>query len=369
MQPSCLPQYHQDVLSEILPELFSKVDRARKARDWPENVVFPVWKAPKEMFAKLADEHPGDHLMSTLENIDKGVHTYLQSKGMSPQDRLILMHQDRVALFYGWRATKLEFAFDPDLAFELARTPMDGGIPVSLLSHLPANCVYLSLPDGILPGYVGLYACTQQWRKNGPVVLSLYLASQSRWPSHLCDVDLQSSQNVEDVIGQKGPASPELRVAYFSQEDPERDEKAMAMDLNDKEWKKSRGQAIGVCLNFLLYLCSQKPDLPDDYRAPKIQLKYMGAQSRVVVPGAVSHWPVGVRVGALFRANRTPSEGDSSTCNSGNSVRPHVRCAHWHTYWVGQKEQREAKLYWISPVLVGLKESGDLSAAIRPVSL
>lgn len=49
-------------------------------------------------------------------------------------------------------------------------------------------------------------------------------------------------------------------------------------------------------------------------------------------------------------------------------MRPHIRRAHWHSYWTGKKDvQEERKLIvnWVAPTMVG--DSDNVIPTIRDV--
>lgn len=54
----------------------------------------------------------------------------------------------------------------------------------------------------------------------------------------------------------------------------------------------------------------------------------------------------------------SPSHGGSS-----HSVRPHVRRAHWHHYWVGEGRTR-LEVRWIEPTLVLANSKNEADVAI-----
>jgi hypothetical protein len=52
------------------------------------------------------------------------------------------------------------------------------------------------------------------------------------------------------------------------------------------------------------------------------------------------------------------------------SPRPHVRRAHWHTYWTGPRkdpQKRKPVLKWLSPILVNVEDGADMPVTIRKV--
>ena len=49
---------------------------------------------------------------------------------------------------------------------------------------------------------------------------------------------------------------------------------------------------------------------------------------------------------------------------------PHIRRAHWHSFWKGprkEEEKREIVFHWIPPLPVGYKVSEDIVPTIHPV--
>jgi hypothetical protein len=83
-------------------------------------------------------------------------------------------------------------------------------------------------------------------------------------------------------------------------------------------------------------------------------------------------WQVGYRIGAALRrayyaAEPAPAgEGAASEkIKERSSPRPHIRRAHWHSYWTGpRKGKREAILKWLPPIPVG---AGELVPTIHLV--
>lgn len=76
---------------------------------------------------------------------------------------------------------------------------------------------------------------------------------------------------------------------------------------------------------------------------------------------------VGYVIGKSFEqqmrsANATCAESFSH-CGSSHSVRPHVRRAHWHHYWVGEGRNR-LEVRWIEPTLVLANSKNEADMAI-----
>jgi hypothetical protein len=64
----------------------------------------------------------------------------------------------------------------------------------------------------------------------------------------------------------------------------------------------------------------------------------------------------------------------SEEAGRGPGVRPHIRRAHWHHYWIGPRaapaEERELVVRWLPPILVNVEEESEdgLSVVVRGVN-
>ena len=93
---------------------------------------------------------------------------------------------------------------------------------------------------------------------------------------------------------------------------------------------------------------------------------------RIFPPDRPNKWEVGYRLGAALR--QALSEHHPEECASTGthgSPRPHVRRAHWHTFWVGHRdlpESRRAILRWLHPILVNVQDVEDLTTTVREVT-
>jgi hypothetical protein len=115
-------------------------------------------------------------------------------------------------------------------------------------------------------------------------------------------------------------------------------------------------------MSLVLYLCSDEPD------AAGVAIPRRGVRRRAATDGENQVLEVGFRLGAALRTDRaeSPRHGEGSHA----SPVPHVRTAHWHTYWYGPRDApattRIAKLRWLAPILVNV-HSVPLDVVVRPV--
>jgi hypothetical protein len=362
------------VIDLLAPDLWRKCDVARKnAALWPRDIVLPSWAAPHLSPLRLRPEDPDDQRVSGFNIAGyAAVYADLLARGYRPEDRVLTLSAQRLAMFFSWRATKLEFRFDADFAAELMRTPLSGEIPATILRRLPASCVFVALPGGVLPGVDGFYAGLDQRSRNEIPVLSLWSARPDAWPTHTIDLVLAEGVSLEAAAKQKEASTQHsLEELLAEAKDSEAEAKAAIFDRHRVEWAKNRAETVGKMLSCLLFLCSEEPDLPDTYAAPSRQEKVVGTQRRIIPPKDVIGWPVGVRLGAVFRKTNEPSDQGCVADETGTPhiVRPHIRRAHWHTYWLGPKGSQKPSLRWLSPILVGTPAAGEtVPTVVRPVS-
>ena len=129
-------------------------------------------------------------------------------------------------------------------------------------------------------------------------------------------------------------------------------------------------RAFSSMLQLLLYICSDEPDMPE-IEPPQRRRRLSGG---VRPPEAPRVWDVGVRVSAAIRrfSSRASDNPDSRVVSGAHaSPRPHVRSAHWHTYWTGPREgefpQRKPVMRWIPPLPIGMDWKRELPMNIRAV--
>ena len=81
--------------------------------------------------------------------------------------------------------------------------------------------------------------------------------------------------------------------------------------------------------------------------------------------------PMGGRLSPRGCSRQALSEhepGESTGTHA--SPRPHIRRAHWHSFWIGKKDQPDARsvtLKWLPPIPVNVTGVDDLTTTVRDV--
>lgn len=146
----------------------------------------------------------------------------------------------------------------------------------------------------------------------------------------------------------------------------------IARELSEQE-DPSTLALVTSLISLVLYLCSANRDLRDSRgselqpRKPKLTKTKKGL--RAFPPDRVSVWEVGYRIGAALRKAVAASRDKSGDGTHASPI-PHVRKAHWHSFWTGPKddpEQRRLVLKWLPPIPVGVRDSDDILPTFRSV--
>ena len=354
-------------LDRLAPSIWKSMDDDRRnAFEWDKGVVLPSWACQTNIPVPLDRASPKDQFfLGDVHRQAPGRAKPLVQKGLPMDTPVLLLTPERAAMFYSWRATKLEFRFDPDFARALMDTPVEGEIPPELLLRLPAACIYVEIPLGEIDDWLGFYACLDIPSKNAQPVLRIFGDAGRSWPRSTFTIPV-SGGSLSEFMEHRGRDFQEQLAKTVAEGTPIKDPDALL--AAERNARASEGKYLAKILSLLLYLCSEEPDLPDDFEVSTVQDKRIGPLRRILPPKAVRCWPIGVRLGSVFRKEiekhrDIPLSSEAATV----IVRPHVRRAHWHTYRTGPKGSRPI-LKWLSPIIVGAKSAGDaLPTVVRPV--
>ena len=277
-------------------------------------------------------------------------------------DLFYMTHMDEVmtmASMYTWRCSRGVYRFAPEIYQALISQPITGNLPMDVLHHLPEWAVYIETP--------GL-TYERREMKGFIAHLDYNLFSQG--------TDLQFAMF---LAGTENPKTLALPFGNGSVQD------AMSRvdAVDDMFSSRGTGRYVGgrdeylktltAMLQLLLYLCSDEPDLP----VIEHPIHRRTLSGTVRGPREPRVWNVGVRISNVIRKYResTPIANSSADppAAPGNhaSPRPHIRSAHWHTYWTGPRDaqfpQRKPIVKWIPPIPVGVDWKAELPTSVKNV--
>ena len=250
----------------------------------------------------------------------------------------------------GWRMTQGIYRIDPTLYQDLINTRLTGEIPVDVLRHMPEWCVYITTPGMTVPSpggrqkaVVGLW----YWLDGEPLELRI-------------GIDVGRPPPISNMrVPVKGLALEKQAFIQASTKE------ALSADYNDS------GRAwLSSAISLILFICTQAEEIQSEGGPANPQLrKTRRGNIKMFAANGPTIWNVGVRLGTALRAAYARLDAESShDTGGGQSVRPHVRRAHWHTFLTGPRDgERRRSLRWLPPIPVGIEDYDALPAVIRDV--
>lgn len=324
---TCRPREYVRVISKQYPqawkqsELF-RADRGKDIPDWPQWCFMPLAAA----YSIVSAEHGVSRItdLSTVGDVS------------------------RIGALAAWRITQGMYRFDPALFPHIWSTPVSGDIPVEVLYQMPEWCVYVETPDTMLKGFFAHLEWDINHRR--PELRLLLDSNESLIPVPLHIGQYSLEEAIERALDQSR--------TYAS---------VLGMEMPSGA-KGDIAELVEPCVSLLLYLCSQNGEIAGDGVPGNPKPKKTKKGWRLFPAQKQKVWDVGVRMGAglrrAYQHQQAQPEGESESV--GGAKRPHIRRAHWHTYWKGSGDDKRSELKWLPPIAVKLEDE-DLPAVVRVV--
>lgn len=247
-----------------------------------------------------------------------------------------------------WRVSQGVYRFDADLYNSLVTQPLDGNVPCEALKRLPEWCVYIETYNASFydMSIVGFWAHLEHDANDGRMELRFVLMTEdgSNIPVsvHLGDWTLE--EGLERMKAESLKHTPP-GIGF---------DKIKEVDISAE---------IEPLLQLVVYLCAENADMPQ-IRHPNTRVRMSG---QVDVPREPRFWTVGERIGAGIRKYRN-QEAQEYQGGAHASPRPHIRRAHWHSFWTGPRDgARKLVLRWLPPIPVSMPDEDDLPVTIRKI--
>ncbi len=318
-----------------------------------------------------------------------------------------------LAAHAGWRLGKGVYLYDPTVFGSLWGTPLSGDIPVEALHRLPERCPYVAVPaleeaeePGLLDGLRGFHAFIEPRRGNRAAQLVLVpdkvSGGAAEGSARAGEDDLDPATIVrlrnEDVLfgSYSVPLLPgesvEEALRLADEQLMEYGRNALAgtegyydlVHLRNQRHGGGAARAISRLVSVLLYICSEDSEVEDPRQpgrapSPAVARRVKKRLPSVFAAREATEWRVAWRLGARIRQESETDPGPARTQGAtiaklaGTPKRPHLRRAHWHSFWRGPRaperaDERELVVRWIPPLPINARGSSeDLPAVVRPV--
>lgn len=253
-----------------------------------------------------------------------------------------------MAALYAWNQGRSVYRFDPELAEAVVATDLTGDIPLSVLYSLPEWGIYIDRPDIAVwrTAIDGVFVHLEWDGPRGCPELRLVFDSGGS----LFGIPLPLTASTIMEMLQAADATAEREAVRL--------DVPLPVSLTDSTL--ALADVVRPVVALVLYVCSKAADIRDPDRPEAGPVRRHSARV-----GPPRTWEVGYRMSTALRVGR--STGPSA--RAGSHVTPHLRRAHWHTYYRGEgsrsdPSKREVVLLWVAPTAVG---AGDPITVVRRV--
>ncbi|WP_280500232.1 hypothetical protein [Nocardia farcinica] len=128
-------------------------------------------------------------------------------------------------------------------------------------------------------------------------------------------------------------------------------------DIGSDQQRRMYNLAISV----LLYLCSDQQDARP--HRPAYGTRKSKKPRQPSQPVIDLGFDIGPALHAARRTGHNGTDSDSTALTTSN-VRPHLRRAHWHTYWTGPRTNPTPEVRWLHPILVNRTENAARATVV-----
>jgi len=323
-------------VSQLCPGLWQRVDEVRARPHWPHWCFLPTGE-----LGKLVG-------------------------GMREACPNIGANLNAIAALAGWRVTQGVYRFDPDLFDSVWHTPLDTEIPGEVLLRLPEWCVYIVTPGCVFAerNVCGFFAYLDYNAGSGSTELRLLLDLGEDTLFSTLPIDLGGRSLLDGL-----ETSRERFLGVLTRAGKPSD----LADIVATDMRQYAGM-LGPLVNLLLYISSVNAETFDvsgrEPRRPSPKATRKGP--RLFPPDRPTEWQVGYRLGAALRAaaSRSGERVDHDAVGQRATPRPHIRRAHWHSYWTGPinaAERRRLSIKWLPPIAVNVRQDNRPIPVVRSV--
>jgi hypothetical protein len=249
-----------------------------------------------------------------------------------------------------WRTTQGIYQFDPDVFLDVWETPASEKIPIEILYNLPEWCIYIPTPFKELAGFF----------------VSLDYSEKTQLPTLSFLLNLNEPINDTRVI--------RLRLEGFIDQSIRNNLPQPSTILDKPSTTRRDGTELfhflEPLISLTLYVASQNAHIehPTTQQRPSYPVtKKTKKGERLFPPDKPTTWEVGYRLGAALRQAEAEIQNKTQSNQDKAVSRPHIRRAHWHTYWTGPKTKDQTPiLKWLPPIPVNI-DLGEIVPTVRPV--
>ena len=260
-----------------------------------------------------------------------------------------------------WHACRQVYKIDRTVSDTLVEQELDGDLPVELLHRMPYPIIYV---DAHVP-----VSCqtTKRWADGFFAYLDRDLMGELDMTFvYLMDDGTRSRMSLVIEDG----ATLETCLAHIADVDDVLDELTGGAMANNKITDPEELACLRYCatasLNLLLFVLSAENGAEIVYTPPKTPRGQKVGKRTNTETVRMLGAKIGSAIGAARRVRYAPHQGTGE-----RTVAPHVRRAHWQSFWTGKRKGREDGKFgdelvvkWIPPIPVN-QGAGEVTETVH----
>lgn len=261
-----------------------------------------------------------------------------------------------LGMFATWRIKPNIYHLDTDLYQQVINSKIPFDSPSTIFNNLPFWSVYIKLEDHTVElntqeNELNSFNCFGFWTYkayyDGQLCLCIYphieeIEKTNNIKSFMPTIFLMIDESYSIEQGLKG-----FLDKYAT------NQSAISGEILAQHMDDAR-----LYLSLLLFLCVEEPQISTD-DDNDVDLEVLKALPKVhpktqkfIPPQKPTELFVGKRLGGEIRDF---IRSEKNYQESGKTVKPHIRQAHWHTYWYGKEPNKTFKLKFLPPIFVNFK--------------
>lgn len=307
----------------VYPDAEKQSDTLRSAKTsgdmtWPDWCWLPV-RAAHTIVLNEIQKHPDVSMMQAAPDVGN------------------------LAAILNWRITKGVYRFDEDLLKSLWEVSLDRDIPVDVFFNLPEWCCYIDL-EGFGPAdameLAGFFVYLEYDTNTGGREIRLTFARLSNSEKGPALSTLPFHIDDQKQIGDMLQGSFDFAAMHGPDHIRQQLESTPPL-------QKEAADLYSRYFSLVLYLCTADRDIIRTSKVRKTK-KSKKKQKRALPV----EYRVGSAIGGAIRRARGAAEKGTG---EGSKKAPHIRKAHYHTYWTGKKgEKKKPVVKLIAPIPVNI---------------
>lgn len=309
----------QDVLKRAIdesPECFIACERMRLNKqkgDW-DNQYF----IDSQHIVEIIFKHRYGNSFSNVQSPD--------------QCTMLLNH---LSILVPWRYTKGIYQFDKTLYDALVTTNIDVDIPFEVFDKLPQWSIYVELPE---PIKVDIAADNFHGADINELTVEGFF------------VTVNEMMGRKQIIFMLNGSNSDMCIPYYYDFGNVKEAMEKSIVYTDSQHGALHNfifrKVVPIMMQLTLYLCSQEPDIDLNglsrlVKPSPVKLKH----GLCLIPASkYTTYKVGANIGKYIR--------ESVNTGTGSAKSPHIRRAHWHSYWTGKESEKKKVIKWLFPMII-----------------